>query len=637
MDAGRGGTGWTLFCVLVRARGRMLANAVRSSSGRQRWVIGGLAAFGLLFVGGVCVLSGALLTLAQAGAPLGSGLTPNASALAERAYEYLFFFLLAGSVPFVASTLFQADDLPLLLTTPTDVRAIVGAKLLDAAAVNAAQSAALGLPVLVGIGWAAGLSVFGWLWLTVAAALLLAIPPLATAGLLLMAAHALGMRRVRVAVTVVSVGLGLAITCLAVVGASRAAQGGGLDMARLQAALRGEAVSAQPPSGKEALTPQSPLPQAGESKPVAITPHPRPLAGEGQARSASARAVRAMRSASARAVSGTPSADARTSFPSVLPSAWAAQMLEDTAGGRGLSQNGWAGLGALLLAAGALIGLCLPLGARVLASDAFLEPLDSGRVQTNTAATRAGWTRGIASPIWGLLTKDARYLRRDLILLGQMGTALLLFLVPLLLRAAQGKSAGADSDLYGDLALGMLGLILYLVTSIVSLTSVGLEGRAAWLVLAAPVARGQFVRAKWLGAFLVSAGTVGVLTLLAWPLFGLGAMQVGAALLCLGPACFALSGLGVGLAGLFPRFVYENPAHRASVWALLLGFVLATGYLILCGLFAVGAALLPAQGVIGARTAGTLGIGLFVLLSLATGLVPVLLAARRLRDYEWEF
>ncbi len=593
MDAVRPSAGWTLFGVLVRARGRMLFNAVRTSGARQRWVIGGLAVFGLLFVGVVGALSAALVKLAQANVPLGGGLTPTASALAGRAYEYLFFFLLAGSVPFVAATLFQGDDLPLLLTTPTDVRAVVGAKLLDAAAVNAAQSAALGLPVLIGIGWASGLSAGGWLWLGVATVLLLAIPPLATALLLLGAAHTLGMRRVRVAVTLVSVGLGLAITCLAVVGASRAAQSGGLDASRLQAALRGTALT--------------PRPSLSISTP-----------GEGYSGQAHG-------------------PHARVAFADLLPSAWAAKMLQDTAGGRALSLGGWAGLAALLTAAAVLVGVCLPLGARVLASDAFLEPLDSGRVQASTHGERARWTRGVASPVWGLLAKDARYLQRDLILLGQIGTAGLLFLVPLLLRAAQGQSAGADSDLYGGLALGMLGLILYMVTSIVSLTSVGLEGRGAWLVLAAPIARGAFVRAKWLGSFGLCASIVGVLTLIAWPLFGLSAMQVGAALGCLGPACFALSGLGVGLAGLFPRFVYENPAHRASVWALLLGFVLATAYLMLCGVIGAAATLLPAQGLIGARAAEMLGISLFVLLSLATGLVPIALAARRLRDYEWEF
>ncbi len=262
MDAVGKSAGWAEFGVLVRARGRMGINAVRSSSGKQRWVVGGLAVFGLGFVALVCLLSEALMRLAQGGVPLGGGLTPGAIALAGRAYEYLFFFLLAGSVPFVASTLFQADDMPLLLTTPTNIQAIVGAKLLDASLVNAAQSAALGLPVLAGIGWAAGLSAGGWLWLGLATTLLLAIPPLATALLLLLAARVLGMRRVRVAVTVVSVGLGLAITCLAVLGASRAVQGGGLDMGHLQAALRREALT---PS-QEALTPQPPLPQAGEGR-----------------------------------------------------------------------------------------------------------------------------------------------------------------------------------------------------------------------------------------------------------------------------------------------------------------------------------------------------------------------------------
>lgn len=614
MDTTQSGASWTLFGVLVRARGHMAWNSARSSTGRQRLMIGILAGLGLLFVAVVGGLSGALVKIAQAGVPLNAGLTPAASALVARAYDYLFFFVLAGSVPFVAATLFQADDMPLLLTTPTDVRAIVGAKLLDAALVNAAQAAALGLPILAGIGWAAGLSAGGWAWLGVATLLLLAIPPLATAGLLLAAARALGMRRVRVAVTVVSVGLGLAITCLAVLGASRAAQGGGLSVARLGAALRGEQTAPRP----WVMGEQDRVIHAGAGQPSSI--------------------YRFFPEQRAGAQSYSPKNGGRgASFPSLLPSAWAARMLGDTAGGRGLARDGWAGMAALIGLTVVLIGACLPLGARVLSSDAFLEPLDTGRVAGQTSSGRAWRMRGVSPPAWGLLAKDARYLQRDLILLGQIGTALLLFLVPLLLRAAQGGGSPADSDLFGGLALGMLSLILYMVTSIVSLTSVGIEGRGAWLVLASPITRGAFVRAKWLGSFALSGSLVAVLTLAAWPLFGLSGAQVGAALLCILPACFALSGLGVGLAGLFPRFVYENPAHRASVWALLLAFVLATVYLMLCGAIGAGAALLPAQGLMGARTAVNLGIGLFLALSLATGLVPTALAARRLRDYEWEF
>jgi hypothetical protein len=182
----------------------------------------------------------------------------------------------------------------------------------------------------------------------------------------------------------------------------------------------------------------------------------------------------------------------------------------------------------------------------------------------------------------------------------------------------------------------MLLVIVYMATSILALTSVGLEGRGGWIVFASSASRRTFLQAKWLLAGGLSFGIVLVLTLFAWPAFGLSSTLIAEALAVYLCACFALSGVGVGLAGLFPRFIYENPAHRASMWALTLGFAGATAYLIVSGLIAALAYLgitrggLPIGGVL------ALSIGSFLLLSLLTGLVPVVLATRRLRDYEWD-
>src|SRR6185437_10387212 len=125
------------------------------------------------------------------------------------------------------------------------------------------------------------------------------------------------------------------------------------------------------------------------------------------------------------------------------------------------------------------------------------------------------------------------------------------------------------------------------------------------------------------------------LTLVAWAAFHLSAIVAASAILAYLSASFALSGLGVGLAGLFPRFIYENPAHRASVWALVLGFVLATSYVVICGLIGGGAYVAITQGlatvpVIEIAVAG------FLLVSALTGFVPVQMATRRLQNYEWE-
>ena len=60
------------------------------------------------------------------------------------------------------------------------------------------------------------------------------------------------------------------------------------------------------------------------------------------------------------------------------------------------------------------------------------------------ARTRAGGAAAARRcPAWprpspGLVWKDLKYVARDLILLGQIGTALILFLVPFLLKIAQG-------------------------------------------------------------------------------------------------------------------------------------------------------------------------------------------------------
>ena len=561
-----------MFAVLVRARWRMAWNAARAAPPWHRAVLAVLSLFTLGLFALIAACCAALVLLTQGGAR--SALTPATHSLIGHIFEYVFFFLLAGSVPFVAATLFQAGDLTLLLATPAPPRALVAAKLLDAALANAGPAATLGVPALAGVGAALHLSLGGWLWLGVAVLLLLLLTPSATALLLLVSARALGMRRVRAVVTAVSVLLGLGITLLAVVGTSRAARTGLLDPARLQAALQGEAA----PSSTLSLAREDPA-------------------------------------------------------PGLLPSAWASALLEDSAGGHALGRDGLMGLLSLTALTALLAGGCLLVGPSVLASEAFLEP------ETGTGRLgRGGRPRlpGLSSPVAGLLWKDLKYIARDLILLGQIGTALILFLVPFLLKITQGTAGGADNDIFGYGALVMLLVIVYMATSIISLTSVGLEGRGGWTVLASPVARGTFLRAKWLLSFGLSWGTVLILTLIAWPAFGLGLPLVLESLAVYLCACFALSGVGVGLAGLFPRFVYENPAHRASVWALTLGFVFGTSYLVLCGLLASLAYLGVTHGGLPVGSVLMLSVSAFVLLSLLTGLVPVALATRRLRDYEWE-
>ena len=367
-----------MFGVLVRARWRMAINGARDAPTWHKTVLALLSLFTLGLFSVIAAACAGLVLLTQGGAR--ATLTPATLSLIGHVFEYVFFFLLAGSVPFVAATLFQAGDLTLLLATPVSPRALVAAKLLDAALANAGPSAALGVPALVGMGAALHLSPMGWLWLGVAVLLLLLLTPAATALLLLVATRALGVRRVRAVVTAVSVALGLGITLLAVVGTSHAARAGLLDPARIQAAMQGD------------VAPTSTLSMAREDP-----------------------------------------------APAWLPSAWASAMLEDGAGGRGLGRDGWAGLLALTALTALLAAGCVAAGPPVFASEAFLEPeagADMGRRRGGRPPLP-----GLAPATAGLVWKDLKYVARDLILLGQIGTALILFLVPFLLKIARGRRA----------------------------------------------------------------------------------------------------------------------------------------------------------------------------------------------------
>src|SRR5580698_4353317 len=101
-----------MFRVLLAARGRMLANTVRSATRAHKLIIGTLVLFGMAIFTAIGIACAALVLIMQGGSAPGSPLTPAATALVGHIYQYLFFFLLAGSVPYVASSLFQDNDLP---------------------------------------------------------------------------------------------------------------------------------------------------------------------------------------------------------------------------------------------------------------------------------------------------------------------------------------------------------------------------------------------------------------------------------------------------------------------------------------------------------------------------------------------
>ena len=559
--------------LLLRLRARSAWNAVRFAKPLHRRV-GAVLGLGslLLFAGIFAAFRVLLAAVAQ------TGETDLLHALIGRTFLFLFLFLLAGAVPFVSGALFAPGDLALLLAAPVRPGAVVVARLLDAALVSSAQFVVIGLPLLVASAASVGLVGWGWLAVPFLVLLFLLLPALLTAALLLGVARVVGLRRVRGAVALASALLAVGM-CLLMVGefAGQAGRVGAGGIAAISNAAAGGAFRLPAP-------------------------------------------------------------------PSFLPSTWASDALIALASPR--PARSFVPFGALLVATLFSGALAVLVGRRVLLGETLLEGDNGGAGGTGkTSALEKGLGRiGTLSPAArALVAKDARYIARDLVLLSQIGIPVILYLVPFVIagRASGTGAALGQSEVWG-LSAGLVGVIAYMETSILGLSSVGLEGQGFWMVLHAPVGAATFVRAKFVVACGASLALCLPLYLFSCVVFGASAPVTLAGTGVLIVACAALSGLAVGIAGVFPRFVYDNPAHRASLAALIWGFVGATVYVLLAGVVLGGGAWFSLQPQwSGPRGGGASLIwaatgALFLLLSLLTAVIPLLLARARLDGYAWE-
>src|SRR5438128_4601185 len=144
-----------MFVLLVKLRLISLWNVARLAASRQKLLTAGLTTVGAVVF--LVIFLGFRLFLSLVG---------TADELHELIFEILFFlflFLLAGAVPFVASTLLHSQDYLLLSAAPVQSRVIVAAKLLDATVANSLQFTLIGIPALAACAWALGLPLLGWI------------------------------------------------------------------------------------------------------------------------------------------------------------------------------------------------------------------------------------------------------------------------------------------------------------------------------------------------------------------------------------------------------------------------------------------------------------------------------------------
>lgn len=545
-----------MFALLIRIRLRGLANAALRATRAQKTL--GIALLGLstlIFLGVFAVFLYALESTAG---------DAERDRLIFELFFFLQLFLLAGSVPFVASALLQSNDLTLLLAAPLRNHAIVAAKLVDAGATNALQFLVIGLPAVVAAAVALNLSALGWLaWALLVAAFML-LPAAATGVVLLLALAAFGAARVRRAVAAANLLLGL-VVCLVIV-----------SQVQHVPLLQGLGVTRA-----YAGTADSPALHA----PSALFVHALlGLAGQGQNRGATA-----------------------------------------TAAALGLSAL--------------VFGICVLLGQHLLTAESLAEGGErrgsNGSRSTVRAQWPPAWSRVLPPAVTGLVGKDLRYVWRDSILASQLAVPMILVLVPFV---AMGHPAVRANHLASSLyimAIALNAVVIFMQTSILSLSSMGLESRGAWLVLTSPNSGPTLVWAKFVMSVLLCGSIGTLLGVLSTVFFGAPVWIAGLQCLLAVIACIGLCGLGVGLSAALPRFIYENPTHRVSPWALIFGFVGATLYCVAVGSIVTAAAMGGLSHPERAPSFIVLGALWTAAVTALAAVVPLAVGARRLSTYEW--
>lgn len=490
--------------------------------------------------------------------------------LVETSYQisyFLFLFLLAGSVPFVASTLLQSADYSLLFSSPLPNRSVIAAKLLDATVTNSLQFMVIGLPALFACAAMLKVNTVGWLLLFPLLLLFVLIPALLTAFMLLLLIAILGVQRLRSAISILNVIMAI-LVCINIVLESKHLP------IRFGAMLSNTSISQVIHSSKIAR---------------------------------------------------------------LFPSAWFIEVLQGTSDAAPISlQLSLIALCKIVVTAVVLLTGSIWLGSKLLTAATIAEETITTTFRSESSGKSGLLYRLFHPQIAGFCIKDWKFLQRDSVLLSQLLMPLALYVVPFLV-ALQFPTLMQKGDAY-PFSVGIVFIILFMQTSILSMSSLGLESRSFWVALSAPVPSFVMVRSKFYFSFLFSA-IVGVFLTIISGLFFRGTLVVVLLQAFVIVACAAgLCGIGVGISAMFPRFIYENPAHRVSPWALILGFFASSAYIIVSGLLFFIAWLINMQTLIPSSSYWILYLVatcLFLGLTLFCIFFPLRLGAERLKRVEW--
>ena len=129
------------------------------------------------------------------------------------------------------------------------------------------------------------------------------------------------------------------------------------------------------------------------------------------------------------------------------------------------------------------------------------------------------------------------------------------------------------------LNLGLAGFVLSAVAVRFVFTSTSLEGRSFWIVVASPMAFRSFIREKFCFYLLPLLILAETLVIVSNVLLQADAYLMLFAVIVIFLITCALTGLGVGLGAMYPRFVYDNIAQTAASTGGILYMVLSLGFI----------------------------------------------------------
>lgn len=486
-----------------------------------------------------------------------------------QAFYYFFLLLLAGAVPFVASTLLQSADYSLLFAAPIPPRTVVAAKLLDATITNSLQFTVLGIPALVACAVSLNFPMLEWVILFLLIVLFMLLPALLTAFALLVALAVVGMSRLRAAITLINVLMGIGVCITFVLEARNLPfkfSGANGEMSQFHPVLHS----------------------------VSTTAH-------------------------------------------LLPSAWFAGVIVELAQAKpAANHHAMLLFGMIVIVCGTLFAACMTLGGRLLSSSSVVADSEGhGTLKTTGRDDARHWRRLLGAPLAGIFVKDLKYVWRDNMLLSQMSVPLILFLVPYLI-GLQNRSMDARTELFPFSAVIVL-FIIFIQTSILSLSLLGMEAEGFWMVLSAPASRRALLWAKWLLSTLMTGGLSLLLCVIAALSFRADLLWVLAESVIVIICTAGLCGIGVGISAMFPRFIHENPAMRVTPLALILSFFVTAIYMALTLLIFIAAWLVGAGQNTNSAPPVTFAIafGSHLLLTIIVVVVSMEIGIHRLIEFEW--